>query len=138
MKEKNVIRRISHQNMGKQIFLDANAFIDILESRGHLEIKDLAGNFLYLSALTLHIYFYTYKLKLPSNSLLLLKTQFTFVDLTSDIAQKALSGPTDDYEDNIQLHSAVNAKTDIFITRDKKLLSLGFFGMCRISPSINE
>ncbi|PJA38090.1 hypothetical protein CO180_04345 [candidate division WWE3 bacterium CG_4_9_14_3_um_filter_41_6] len=122
--------------MAKRIFLDANAFIDILEDREGVKAKDLVGNVLFISVLTLHIYVYSYKITIPSDTVSLLKSQFTYVDVTSSISEKSMTGPTSDFEDNIQLHSAIESKADLFITRDKKLLSLGYFGACRIVDSV--
>lgn len=57
-----------------------------------------------------------------------LQEQFGIVPLTEHILNKALEGPTNDLEDNIQLHSAAEAQCDIFLTNDKKLLNLKYFG----------
>ena len=53
--------------------------------------------------------------------------------LTEYILDKALQGPTKDLEDNIQLHSAAEADCDFFITRDRQLLALGYFGKTKIT-----
>ena len=52
--------------------------------------------------------------------------------LTDKILDLALEGPVDDLEDNIQLHSASEAECDVFLTNDKKLLKMKFFGKMRI------
>jgi len=54
------------------------------------------------------------------------------ISLTDKIIDKALLGPTKDLEDNIQLHSAVEADCDIFLTNDKALLKMGYFGKTKI------
>lgn len=43
-----------------------------------------------------------------------------------------MEGPTKDLEDNIQLHSAAEAESDIFLTADKKLVDMKFFGKTQI------
>jgi len=48
--------------------------------------------------------------------------------LTDKILDLALEGPVDDLEDNIQLHSASEAECDVFLTNDKRLLGIKFFG----------
>lgn len=115
------------------IFLDTNLFIDTLIRRPENQILDsLKGNILYVSVLSLHIYCYIYKIKIPNTVLLAQIENFQLVDITSEIASKALSGPTDDFEDNIQLHCAAMAECDTLLTRDKKLLAMKFFGKVKI------
>lgn len=46
---------------------------------------------------------------------------------------KALEGPTVDFEDNTQLHSAAEAECDYFLTNDEKLLKMKFFGKTRLT-----
>ena len=48
----------------------------------------------------------------------------------------SLDGPTKDLEDNIQLHSAAKTEADFFLTNDKKLLKMKFFGKMRIVTTI--
>jgi len=43
-----------------------------------------------------------------------------------------MTGPTDDFEDNVQLHSAVMGDCDYFLTMDKKLIKMKYFGKMRI------
>ncbi|PIP56137.1 hypothetical protein COX05_04610 [candidate division WWE3 bacterium CG22_combo_CG10-13_8_21_14_all_39_12] len=121
--------------MAKNIFLDANIFIDILEKRPFITVEALSSNNLFVSVLSLHIYLYVYKIDIPFDNKLLWG-QINFIDYTIQTSQKALTGPTKDFEDNIQLHSAIDAHADLFITRDKKLLSLGYFGACQIVDSL--
>lgn len=54
------------------------------------------------------------------------------LNFTQDLALKALEGPTKDFEDNVQLHSARDAGCKIFYTRDSGLLKLGYFGAVQI------
>jgi len=48
------------------------------------------------------------------------------------ITRLAISGPTDDFEDNVQLHSAAQSDCDYFVTHDSKLLQMKFFGKVKI------
>lgn len=62
--------------------------------------------------------------------------EYNLVSFDPDIVEKSIYGPTDDFEDNVQLHSAVNAECQYFCTSDKKLLKLGYFGKVKIlTPS---
>lgn len=120
-----------------KIFLDTNAFIDLVEGRGN---KDLAQNIdqqvVYISPLSTHIMFYVEKKTVPNHAANATISQFRVVDFARDIHDKSLEGPTPDYEDNIQLHSAAEADCDYFLTNDKKLLKMRFFGKTQIIASI--
>ncbi len=52
--------------------------------------------------------------------------------------ERALQGPTTDVEDNIQLHSSVEAGCDLFLTHDEALLNLTFFGKMRIASRLPQ
>lgn len=58
------------------------------------------------------------------------------VDFSNDILELALNRPTTDLEDNVQLHSAVQADCDFFLTEDNTLLALKFFGKLQISKQL--
>lgn len=118
-----------------RVFLDTNFYIDVTK-RAKGKWEKLRGNLLFISPLSTHILFYTRKLKVPERELNELQKQLGIVPLTKFILDKALFGPTVDLEDNIQLHSAAEADCDIFITNDKKLLNLKFFGKTRISQEL--
>lgn len=60
------------------------------------------------------------------------KEKFQFVDFSEKILERALNNPTTDLEDNIQLHSAADAECDLFLTSDKLILNLKFFGKTQI------
>jgi len=96
----------------------------------------LSGNLLFISPLSTHILFYARKLKVPDQEVNDLQEQFGIVPFTEHILDKALVGPTEDLEDNIQLHSAAEADCDLFLTSDRKLLSQKFFGKVRIEESL--
>ncbi len=116
--------------MGR-VFLDTNFYIDIAK-RAKEKWSSLEGALLFISPLSTHILFYTRKLQVPDQSVNKLQEQFGIVPFTKHILDKALEGPTNDLEDNIQLHSAAEAECNIFLTNDKKLLSMKFFGKTRI------
>jgi predicted nucleic acid-binding protein len=122
--------------MGR-VFLDTNFYIDITK-RAREKWESLRGNLLFISPLSAHILFYTRKLKVPDQEVNKLQEQFGIVPLTKYILNKALEGPTIDLEDNIQLHSAAEAECDLFLTEDKKLLDLKFFGKTQVVNSISQ
>lgn len=109
------------------VFLDTNIFIDIQEGRSPL-INLVKGRDLHVSVLTIHIFFYVLKYKTPYEEFKTSLESFCIVDFTNRIMMKALAGPTKDYEDNVQLYSAIEARCDLFYTRDSELLKLGYFG----------
>ena len=115
-----------------RVFLDANIYIDITK-RAKEKLEPLRADLLFISPLSAHILFYTQKLKVPDRQLNELQEQFGIVPLTKHILNKALEGPTNDLEDNIQLHSAAEAECDIFLTEDQGLLNMKFFGKTHIS-----
>jgi predicted nucleic acid-binding protein len=87
---------------------------------------------LYISVLTIHISSYITKRKVPDENMKLLLESFEVVPVTERITYKALEGPTSDFEDNVQLHSAAEADAEVFLTEDKELLKLKFFGKTEI------
>lgn len=119
-----------------RVFVDANIFIDLVEKRSQLNIDDLNNHDLFISALSVHILIYITKKKVPYPFLSEIIKRFLIVDFTSDIVNKALQNPTDDLEDNIQLHSAAEADCDVFLTSDSKLLKLKFFGKTEIKSAL--
>lgn len=117
-----------------KVFLDTNYFIDAIHRAPEKEIlKRLEGSIVYLSILSFHIYCYIFKIKIPNKKVALQKEKFQLVDFSFDILDKALNGPTSDLEDNIQLHSAAEAECDTFLTDDRKLLNMKFFGKTKIA-----
>ena len=76
------------------------------------------------------------KRKVPFSKLQTILKPFSIQDFTEKISVQSLSGPTNDFEDNVQLHSAADAECDIFLTNDKDLLEMKFFGKTQIiAPS---
>lgn len=120
----------------EKIFLDANYFIDLIMHRSEAKPDDFESFSIFVSSLSLHIFIYLSKKKLPWEDTTELFDYYNFVAMDVDILSKALCGPTSDFEDNVQLHSAVVSDCSIFLTRDKDILKLGYFGSVRISSSL--
>ena len=118
------------------IFVDTNYFVGLANRTPETEIANLDKHQAYISVLSCHILFYVNKIKTPDKAINAFISDFNLVNFGKKILSKSLLGPTNDLEDNIQLHSAVEADCDIFLTSDKKLLKLGYFGKTRISSEI--
>lgn len=108
-----------------KLFLDANCFIDLLETRDTSLAKKIEHHQLTISALTVHIWLYVAKKKLPQPQIKEALAYFQIVDYSVETVSDSLAGPTNDYEDNVQISAALAANCDLFITNDKKLLTLG-------------
>lgn len=121
-----------------KIFLDANVFISLVEKRKPVDRKLLLIHDLYLSPLSIHILTYLYKYKIPDKRLANIDKFFKLIPFNLELTIKALGGPTSDLEDNIQLHSAAEADCDMFLTSDKKLLNMKFFGKTKIVESLES
>lgn len=119
------------------VFLDANILIDLTRrQKDKIKAGFLEQHNVYISPLSIHILFYSYKMHVPSSQMSNILSDFAIVDMTKNITEKSMQGPTSDLEDNIQLHSASEADCNFFLTRDKTLLSLGYFGKTKISSSL--
>lgn len=114
------------------LFLDTNFLIDIAERQAQITLELLEDHFVYISPLSFHILAYSYKYKIPYEKFTQLTEYFHLVSLDESIVRKSLKGPMADFEDNIQLHSAVEADCDYLLTSDRKLLAMKFFGKARI------
>src|SRR3989344_8709964 len=110
-----------------KVFIDANFLFDIAE-RNKVKKTQLNGHKIYISPLSLHILFYTYKYQVPRKEIIELKEEFYIADFSEKILSLALQGPSSDFEDNVQLHSAVMTDCNYFLTDDKNLLKMKFFG----------
>lgn len=120
-----------------RVFLDANYFIDIIENRRQISWENFVSHSLYLSPLSVHILAYLYKYLMPDYKLKKTVDQYLiFVPMNELVVQNALLGPTGDFEDNVQLHSCASAECDIFLTSDRKLLKLKFFGKTKIIQNL--
>ena len=120
-----------------RVFLDTNFYIDVTK-RAKEKWVNLNEHLLFISPLSTHILFYARKLKVPDKEVNELKEQIGIVSFTKHLLDKALIGPTPDLEDNIQLHSAADADCNLFLTADKKLLKLKFFGKVKIVSTLTN
>lgn len=121
-----------------KIFLDANFFIELVESRKEINLELFKGHQLFTSVLSVHIFCYVYKKRIPAKKLSKLVSYFNIITSDAVVVQKSLIGPTNDFEDNLQLHSAAKEDCEYFLTNDKQILKLGFFGKVRISKEMNN
>ena len=119
-----------------KIFLDANALIDV-SHRNTKHNQNLNNQEVYYSILSVHILFYALKINVPNSIIQKNIASFIPIDLDKNIISLALQGPTNDLEDNIQLQSASDASCDYFLTRDKKLLKLKYFGKTQIVSKLS-
>lgn len=117
-----------------KVFLDTNYLIDALHRKPEREILAyLENNSVYISSLSIHVYCYIFKINIKDMPVIAQVEEFQLVDFSDDVTMRALEGPTSDFEDNVQLHSAANAQCDIFLTEDKKLLEMKFFGKVKVT-----
>lgn len=128
------IASILWKNMAK-VFLDTNIYVDIIKKRTGRELEDFQGQDLFISSLSIHILTYIFKSKIPDPELDVKLESFNIVTLDAKIVEKSLIGPTDDFEDNVQLHSAAESDCDTFMTSDKKLKDMKFFGKVKIDSN---
>lgn len=119
-----------------RVFLDANCFIGLANRAPEVDTEILDGHKGFVSTLSCHSLFYVNKINVPDAKMNSFLSDFNLIDLSQDILDKAIEGPTIDLEDNIQLHSAAEAECDIFLTQDKQLLQLKFFGKLKICSNL--
>lgn len=115
-----------------KVFLDANYFIGLVNRAPEVSTDILDNHEGFITTLSCHILFYINKIKVPDIKTNSFIEDFNLIDLSESILDKALTSPTSDLEDNIQLHSAAEADCDIFLTLDEKLLRMKFFGKVQI------
>lgn len=119
-----------------KVFVDANYFIGLVNRTPETEVETLDKYECYISTLSCHILFYVNKVKVPEEKLNSYINDFNLIELSENILNKSIQGPTKDLEDNIQLHSAAEAECDYFLTNDEKLLKMKFFGKTKIEESL--
>lgn len=119
-----------------KVFLDTNYFIGLVNRAPEVDTEILDAHKGFISSLSCHILFYVNKIKVPDEKMNSFISDFNLINLGQDILDKALEGPTDDLEDNIQLHSATEAEADFFLTSDRKLLKLKFFGKVEVKSEL--
>lgn len=119
------------------IYLDANVLVDLIgDNKFHYDEMLSKGNKVVVSALNIHILFYVSKAKVPSAIIKSLIKSMILVEMGKIKVNESLKGPTVDFEDNVQLHSAVMGKCDYFLTQDKKLLKMKHFGDVKICDKL--
>jgi hypothetical protein len=120
-----------------RIYLDTNYLIDLFEGRNNFS-KPNSFDFkhLFISPLSIHILCYINKCKIPDERINKLFEKYNIIEFNKKITYLATLGPTQDFEDNVQLHSALIKNCDIFLTSDKKLLKMKIFGNMLIRSSI--
>jgi len=120
-----------------KVFLDANYFIDLAEERKQeVSLNKFREHQLFISSLSIHILTYIYKYKIPHKGLNIALKKINIIDFDKQVVDKSLLGPASDFEDNVQLHSAAEAECDLFLTEDRKLLDLKFFGKTQIVNTV--
>lgn len=115
-----------------KIFLDTNYFIDFAERKKTNLLEKLEGNKLCISTFSVLVLAYIYKYKIPNNKIKTLTKKIYLTPLNKAVLELAFDGPTSDLEDNIQLFSAAKSDCDIFLTNDKEILKMKFFGKAKI------
>lgn len=115
-----------------KIFVDTNILLDVfLERKPHcdysIKIWDIAENRMaqaFVSAISFNnIYYILNKYQgreCARRSLEVLNANFSIVPLDKGIMEKAISSPMSDFEDAIQLFSALSSRADCIVTRDCK------------------
>ena len=119
-----------------KVFVDTNYFIGLVNRSVETDIEIIDEHQCFISALSCHILFYVNKVKVPDPKLNSFINDFNLIQLSLDVLNRALIGPTSDLEDNIQLHSSIEGDCNFFLTKDKDLLKLKFFGKMRIIDKI--
>ena len=121
-----------------KVFLDTNYLIDAIHRKPERPIlASLKNHTIYASPLSFHIYCYIFKIKITDENVIIQRKKIIIVDLSEDLLDKSLNGPTNDLEDNIQLHSSAEADCDYFLTNDRNLMKLTYFGKTRIAEKLD-
>jgi len=116
-------------------FLDTNYILDIFMRRSR-KLSEVGNNDLFFSPLSFPTICYVHKLHMPDEKLQSILKDLFVVNFTDTILKKSLNGPTPDIEDNIQLHSAALSHCDYFLTSDKQLLKMKYFGQMEIVSNL--
>lgn len=132
---RNYTESILWKNMAK-VFLDTNILIDLVEERTNITTDTFGDHDIIISPLSVHILMYVLKKKVPFSKLITIINPFSIIEFNKKICNQAMLGPTNDFEDNVQLHSAAEEECSFFLTNDKKLLDMKFFGKVRIEASL--
>ncbi len=120
-----------------RVFVDANYFIYFVNRSPDTDDSELFhAHQLFVSVLTCHILYYVNKIKVPDKATISFISDFNLTNLGSKIINDSMEGPTNDLKDNIQLHSAAKVNCDYFLTNDRQLLKMSYFGKTRILNSL--
>jgi predicted nucleic acid-binding protein len=111
--------------MVQKIFLDTNCVIDLLYKRDLSYSHLLDTKIIFISALSIHIAIYVAKDRMPKKSFEQFLQFMDVVSLDQQVLVESFAGPTSDFEDNIQLNSALQSGATHFYTKDATLLKLG-------------
>lgn len=116
-----------------RVFIDTNFVIESIGLRkSEMDSKQLEGHAAFISPLTIHTMCYAFKINIPDKRIDDFVNQVQIIDFTKKMVELALLGPTSDFEDNVQLHSADSVDANYFLTNDKELLDLKVFGQTKI------
>lgn len=119
-----------------KVYFDTNVLHDLVgDNRYGFDLMS-RGKEVVISVLSVHVLAYVLKVKIPNPHFKELVGGMTEIEFSNKILDKSLNGPTIDFEDNIQLHSAVEGECDYFLTLDKNLLKMKYFGKVKISDRI--
>ena len=120
-----------------KVFLDTNYFIGLANRVPEVETDILHKHQGFVSILSCHILFYINKEEVPNEKVNSFINDFNLINLDTSILKKSLVGPTKDLEDNIQLYSAVESECQYFLTFDKELLKMKYFGKMEIVDTLS-
>jgi len=124
----------------KKYFLDTNILIDIMTERDAktISLKEVLPYMhhsqIYLSSLSIHIAFYSLKIKpnsLIHRKILDISKLINIVPLSKEIINLSLNNFSIDFEDTLQYYSALDQNCDYILTRDKR----DFYKIKELIPS---
>lgn len=113
----------------KRLYLDTNIFIDILIDRDldNLSLKMLTPYLehsqVYMSVLSVHITYYSLRIKPNSPEHKMIKKILDLINLIPldiPIMQESLDSFKTDFEDTLQYFSALSEECDYILTKDTK------------------
>lgn len=113
----------------KRLYLDTNLFIDILIDRDldNLSLKMLTPYLehsqVYMSVLSIHITYYSLRVKPNSSEDKMIKKILSLINLIPldiPIMQESLDSFKTDFEDTLQYFSALSKECDYILTKDTK------------------
>jgi len=113
----------------KRLYLDTNIFIDILIDRDldNLSLKMLTPYLehsqVYMSVLSVHITYYSLRVKPNSSEDKMIKKILSLINLIPldiSIMQESLDSFKTDFEDTLQYFSALSKECDYILTKDTK------------------